>query len=131
MYINVKEALLLSFGKRLKEARLNKNLTQTQLADLLGVRNTTIANYETEVSSPKEDILLKIFDILEVSPNFLYQDSFSETKEQDFICTPKEKAIIKAYRNHPEMQEAVDRLLGLDKYAEEYSGEIAYGKKAQ
>ena len=29
------------------------------------------------MSSPKWDILLKIFDVLHVDPNFLYQDNFS------------------------------------------------------
>jgi len=115
----------MSFGDRLKEVRTKKNLTQKQLADMLGVQNTTIANYETEVSSPKEEVLLKIFDVLNVSPNFLFQDSFNEkiidTNSCNISCTPKEKEIIKAYRAKPEMQSAINKLLGVEEeYAEDF-----------
>ena len=47
------------------------------LADKLGVTKSAIGNYENGVSSPKWDVLVKIFDILHVEPNFLYQDDFS------------------------------------------------------
>lgn len=87
----------MSFGERLKQARLEKDLRQSELAELLGVSNSAIANYETEVSSPKEEILLKIFDILQVTPNFLFQDSYTVDKENDFY-TPKEKNIVNMYR---------------------------------
>ena len=64
----------MSFATRLKEARENKNLTQKKLAELVGVRNTAISNYEKAVSFPNIDILYKIFDILQIEPNFFFQD---------------------------------------------------------
>lgn len=87
----------MSFGERLKQARLEKNLLQSELAELLGVSKSAIANYETEVSSPKEEILLKIFDVLNVTPNFLFQDSFTVDKENEFY-TLREKNVINMYR---------------------------------
>lgn len=67
----------MSFASRLKQAREQAGLTQQAFADKLGVTKNSISNYENGVSSPKWDILLKIFDVLHVDPNFLYQDSFS------------------------------------------------------
>lgn len=67
----------MSFASRLKQAREQAGLTQQAFADKLGVTKNSISNYENGVSSPKWDVLLKIFDVLHVDPNFLYQDNFS------------------------------------------------------
>ena len=67
----------MSFATRLRQAREQSGLTQQDLAEKLGVTKSAIGNYENGVSSPKWDVLLKIFDILQVEPNFLYKDSFS------------------------------------------------------
>jgi len=64
----------MSIGQRLKEARLSRNMTQEDLASAVGVTKGAIGNYETEVSSPKETILIKLMDVLQVDANFLYQD---------------------------------------------------------
>lgn len=64
----------MSIGQRLKEARLAQNMTQEDLASAVGVTKGAIGNYETEVSSPKEPILIKLMEILQVDANFLYQD---------------------------------------------------------
>ncbi|CAN4012119.1 Thioredoxin, partial [Dysosmobacter welbionis] len=47
-----------------------------QLADRLGVTPSTVSNYETGVSFPKEEMMLRLFDCLETDPNTLFQDSF-------------------------------------------------------
>ena len=86
----------MSFGDRLKQARLSMGLKQGELAAMLGVTNSAIANYETEVSSPKEEVLLKIFDVLHVTPNFLFQDSFASN---DIELNFQESSLIKDYRS--------------------------------
>lgn len=67
----------MSFASRLRQAREQSGFTQQDLAEKLGVTKSAVGNYENGVSSPKWDVLLKIFDVLQVEPNFLYQDSFS------------------------------------------------------
>ncbi len=67
----------MAFGDRLKEIRELAGYTRIELADKLGITKSAISNYENGVSSPKEDVLLKLFDALNVEPNFLFQDSFS------------------------------------------------------
>ena len=37
---------------------------------------SAISNYENGLSSPKEDVLLKLFDALEVDPNYLFRGFF-------------------------------------------------------
>ena len=64
----------MSIGQRIKEARIARHMTQTELAESVGVTNGAIGNYETDVSSPKEPILIKLMEVLNVDANFIYQD---------------------------------------------------------
>ena len=67
----------MSFGDRLKESRENLGLNQTQLGEMVGVGNTTISNYEKGISFPNVDFLYKLFEALDVDPNFLFQDEIN------------------------------------------------------
>lgn len=51
-------------------------MTRLELADRLGVSLSAVGNYETGISAPKEEVLLRLFDALEVDPNYLYRGSF-------------------------------------------------------
>lgn len=64
----------MGIGKRIREARRNKGLTQEELAMMIGVTKGAVANYENETSHPKEPIMYALFDTLDVEPNFLFQD---------------------------------------------------------
>lgn len=72
----------MSFGTRLKDARLAANLKQNELGALIGVTGNAISNYEKGTSSPNDHVLLKIFDVLNVEPNYLFQDSFTPKIEK-------------------------------------------------
>lgn len=69
----------MSIGQRLKEARIARKMTQEDLAKAVGVTKGAIGNYETEVSSPKEQILIKLMKILHIDANYLYQDYVTST----------------------------------------------------
>lgn len=78
----------MSIGQRLKEARLSRNMTQEELASAVGVTKGAIGNYETEVSSPKDSILVRLMDVLCVDANYIYQDymqSGSSLKEDELM----------------------------------------------
>ena len=54
----------MSIGSRIKEARYQQGLTQEELAKAIGVTKGAIANYENEVSTPKIELLYKLFAAL-------------------------------------------------------------------
>lgn len=62
-------------GNRLKILRKRKNLTQNDLSDALGFERIygykRIGQYEREQRHPKEKVILKLSDMLEVSPTAL------------------------------------------------------------
>ena len=70
----------MSFADRLKEARVSAALSQKELGDIVGVTGNAISNYEKGTSSPNDKTLLRLFDALNVEPNFLFQDSFAKEK---------------------------------------------------
>lgn len=89
----------MSFGSRLKEKRESLNITQPQLAEILGVSKGAIGNWETDVNSPRATLLYDLFDILHCDANYLFQDEMKELKYKD-KATPEEfENIIKKYRD--------------------------------
>ena len=85
----------MSFGEQLKCRRKELGLSRSELAKQLGVSQSAVGNYETGVSAPKEEILLRIFDALHVDPNYLYRGSF-ESAGGD--ASPEERTLVEKYR---------------------------------
>ncbi|MDP5275776.1 helix-turn-helix domain-containing protein [Chengkuizengella axinellae] len=61
----------MTFGIRLKKARKNKQLIQSEVAKALGIDFTTISKYENDKSEPDHHILQKLADLYEVSIDWL------------------------------------------------------------
>ncbi len=61
----------MDFGNRLAAARKAKDMSQEELAELLGVSRQTIYKWETAITYPDVDKLLDISKILDVTPSYL------------------------------------------------------------
>ncbi len=83
-----------TFGDKLKQARTIRGLKQSELAKQLGVTNTTISNWEKNVSKPDLDMLSYICGILSVKASYF----LSPTLPDDEISIP-EFEIVKKYRS--------------------------------
>lgn len=59
------------FGKKLKELRLEKALTQVQLANILDCNQSMITRWETEECEPTENVIKKTAIYFGVSADFL------------------------------------------------------------
>lgn len=105
----------MSFGTRLKELRERKGLKQQELADYLGVKNTAISNYELGISSPKEEVMFKIFDFFGVTPNYMFQDEIDISSEHNF--TMQEIETIKKYRTLDEHGKKIVDFILNEEYA--------------
>lgn len=58
-------------GDRLKILRVNKKISQQQLADVLGVDRTMIGKYEIKNNTPSDEILTKMANFFDVEKAFL------------------------------------------------------------
>lgn len=66
-------------GERLKEQRILKKLKQSDLAEYLGVSRSTYTQYETGVSEPDIETIIKLSSFFNVSLDYL----FGRTDNQD------------------------------------------------
>lgn len=60
------------FGEKIRNARKSLGLTQRQLADRLGVSNTSISNWEKGMSRPDADMIQALCAVLQLQPNDFY-----------------------------------------------------------
>lgn len=87
----------MSIGSRIKESRVQLGLTQEELAEKIGVTKGAIANYENEVSTPKIELMYKLFEALHCDANYLYQDDMA-TDPPTLVCSPQEQVLVQGYR---------------------------------
>ncbi len=62
----------MDIGKKIRSLRLQKNLLQKDLAQILKVSKSTMSNYERNYSTPDPDILVKLADYFNVSIDYLF-----------------------------------------------------------
>ena len=86
----------MSFGQRLRQRREELHMSRQELAHLLGVSVSAIGNYETGQNAVREDVLLRLFHVLDVDPKYLYQDAFQGT---GFICSAREETLVRRFRD--------------------------------
>lgn len=71
----------MGIGKNVKKYRTALGMDQKTLASKLGVTAGAISNYENDVSSPKEEVLYKMFEVFNVTPDELFAGCYTETKK--------------------------------------------------
>jgi len=76
-------------GKRIKELRLIKNITQKELAEKVGTRENYISDIENGKRKAGEKMLTKIADVFGMSYMFfliISIDIEKDLKEDEFVC---------------------------------------------
>lgn len=58
-------------GKRIKAQRARKNITQEELAKILGVSSSTVAMWEVDRRDPDTTTLKKLAEVLDCSTDYL------------------------------------------------------------
>ncbi len=69
-------------AERIKQLRKQKSLTQTDLANVLGIGKSAVSNYETGYSVPDVETLKLIANYFNVSADYLLGNSQSPTLTQ-------------------------------------------------
>lgn len=98
----------MAIGDRIKQLRVMANLTQTELAEKVGLTYVQIGRYETGKSNPSSDVLQKLAAVLETSADFLMNGDHSEALSAQFtdkdllkqfkavqLLSPEDKAVVK------------------------------------
>jgi len=69
------------FGKRLKELRIKKGLTQEQLAEIIGVGERNVSKIECGKNFVKLETLTNILNALDIEPQELFDYEHLQDKE--------------------------------------------------
>ncbi|MCM1338513.1 MAG: helix-turn-helix domain-containing protein [Muribaculaceae bacterium] len=70
-------------GKNIKTLRLSKNLTQEQLAEIVGLERKSITAIETGASFTSSDVLAKLSNYFNVELDFFFKDKYQEPSNAD------------------------------------------------
>ena len=62
---------MLNMGERIKQLRIKKLLTQSQLSERLGITKSAVCAYEAGTRYPSLDMLIKLAQSFNVSTDFL------------------------------------------------------------
>lgn len=84
-----------SFADILKQTRKEKNLSQQQLAEMLFVERSSVANWEAGRRTPDAALLIRIAKCLEIDVNLLLEAIDSTVEEPNIIMVDDEKIILK------------------------------------
>ncbi len=90
----------MSFAEQLKRARMAQGLTQQQVADLMGITNSTYCGYETGKRQPDVAKIKQLAKLLNTPGDVLLETGF-KTKEEpnsNLLYNEQEKEVIKKYR---------------------------------
>lgn len=106
----------MDIGYLIHSRRLELNLTLEEIGNYVGVSKSTVKKWEDGyISNMKRDKISSLSKILKISPVSLITGELEEIKNiNDIELNNHEKEVITAYRSKPEMQQAVDRLLGVE-----------------
>ncbi len=71
-------------GKRLKNLRIKKGLTQGELGEMLGLGKSAICCYEKEMRSPSLETIIDLVNVFAVSSDYLLGiDNLIEIKDEN------------------------------------------------
>lgn len=62
---------MVNMGKKLKSLRIEKKLTQKQIAERIGLAISAVSSYESGTRYPSYDVLIKLAQIFHVSTDYL------------------------------------------------------------
>ena len=85
----------MTFGEKLRAARIAMNLSQIELAEKIGITERSIYNYEQMTTHPKQPVLKKLADTLNVSVTYLIDEEESDQHKnidhEIFLASVKNK----------------------------------------
>ena len=94
-------------GSKIKAARLEKKLTQEQVAEILGVSRQTISNWENEKSYPDIISVIKMSECYDVSLDYLLKGEQKMKSYYDYL--EESTNVVKSNANRNKIITIVDK----------------------
>ena len=91
--------------QKIRESGMNLKVISTEI----NVPYSTLRDMQANIGSARVDNLIKLCQYLNITV-----DELIASNPDNFVITQFEKNLIKAYRNSPNMRDAVNRLLEIE-----------------
>jgi transcriptional regulator with XRE-family HTH domain len=91
----------MTLGERIKQLRSEKGLSQSQLAEMIGISYPQMSRYEIKGVQPPADVLKKIADALDTTADYIISGSSDEKIKSSL----KDAELIKQFK---EMEQLPD-----------------------
>lgn len=99
----------MDLGRRITEQREKRGVSQETLAETLKVSHQTVLKWESGISTPSIDNLLKLSEVLGVSLEYLLKgnqdDGFSPSKQNESELKESEESAVQEYPYVPDIPE--------------------------
>lgn len=103
----------MNIGDIIYNRRRELGLTLEEIGNFVGVGKSTVRKWESGyIENMKRDKIALLSEVLKLSP-LVFITGEQTVAEPEFRISCHEKRVINAYRDHPEMQAAIDKLLSV------------------
>lgn len=122
----------MDFGLRLKNLRLEQNMTQQELATAVGVSVVAVRNWERGVKKPAMDAIIALARELRITTDGLLDVNTFNITRRSVILSPEEKKLLKTYQaldSHG--KKAVDMICALEKERLDASERMILAKETE
>jgi transcriptional regulator with XRE-family HTH domain len=86
---------MVNLGERLRALRNERNITQTELSERIGVSKAMISSYELEQRQPSYVVLIKFSAYFGVTTDFLLGLEKKRTIDVDGLCEQEIEVLVK------------------------------------
>ncbi len=104
----------MTFGEKVKEARLTLNLSQAELSKMTGISERSLYTYEQLGTIPRMSNVKKLAEALNVTSSYLLDETETDTQshidEELFVASAKSQY---GYKGAKEAQEVIGRTKAL------------------
>lgn len=98
---------------RIKALRLTNKLTQKELADLVGVKPTTVSSWERGTTRPTFERTKVLAEVLHTDSNYLLGTQKVDTKDKTRIIDLENDPVVLSYGGKPATKEDMDVILAI------------------
>lgn len=92
------KGVIMEFSVRLKELRVDNDMSQTELAEKLNLKASAISKYEKGITQPSIDTLKSLAEIFSVTVDYLIGMSDIKNPYSNSQITPNEADLIEHFR---------------------------------
>jgi len=92
---NYKGKIMKNFGNRIKALRLQRDMTQADLANTLNLTKSVVSAYETGIRMPSYDVLISITRIFNVTTDYLLGQDKTYTIDLSGLTEEEKQAVTK------------------------------------